>query len=75
MKYIVKKTTKHESGITGVYYITEHYSWPNELKDSIIKDGFDDYNKAFNFLLVKKSYDQPFVKKGFKFEYEVVEVE
>ena len=74
MKYIVKKTTYFKNQFQGFYYMTKVVSIPNNITDLTIKTAFDTYNEAHQYMIEVINRDYPFKKKGFKFEYEIVEV-
>ena len=55
--------------------MTKIVSICNELTDLVIKTAFYNYNEANDFMCDVASRDYPFKKKGFSFEYKILEVE
>ena len=75
MKYIVLKKIWYKKEYNGCYYMTSAVRIPDKMDDLVIKTAFYDYNKAHNFMLDVANRDYPYKKKGFKFEYDILEVE
>jgi len=74
-KYIIEKKTKLPCGSEGVYYITKHFASPDKIGDLELEDAFLDKDKANAFMMEIMQYDYPYRKKGFKFEYEIKEID
>lgn len=75
MKYIVLKKLWYNKEYKGCYYMTKIVSIYDELTDLVLKTAFYNYNEANDFLQDVANKDYPFKKKGFSFEYKILEVE